>query len=363
MSGGGQDDAEKSHEPTQRKLEKARERGEVPKSTDLTTAAGYAGFLLALIVTGTASITNLGSGLMALIDRADMMAPIVFSGAAGAALGGLLAQTSIALIPWFLFPALAVILMIAAQRSFVVAPDRVKPKLSRVSILSNAKNKFGRGGLFEFAKSFVKLTLFSACLAYFLATRLEEMAGSALASPSIGMTILARLAVDFFFVVLIIAGSVGTIDFLWQRAEHIRKNRMSDREIRDEMKDAEGDPHMKGERRQRAQEIALNQMMAEVPKADVVIVNPTHYAVALKWDRTPGAAPVLVAKGVDEVAHRIREVAIQSSVPIHRDPPTARLLWDRTDIGMEIAPGQYRAVAAAIRFADMVRRKAKQRGW
>ena len=149
------------------------------------------------------------------------------------------------------------------------------------------------------------------------------------------------------------------VDYLWQHAEHLRKNRMSRKELQDETKDAEGDPHVKQQRRQRAQDIASNQMMADVPKADVVIVNPTHFAVALKWSRATGTAPVCVAKGVDEVAAAIRSKAGNAGVPIHSDPPTARALHATVEIGQEIAEEYYRPVAAAIRFAEAMRKRAK----
>ena len=130
----------------------------------------------------------------------------------------------------------------------------------------------------------------------------------------------------------------------------------------EEHKKAEGDPMVKSQRRQRAQEIAMNQMMHEVPKSDVVIVNPTHYAVALKWNRAAGGAPVVAAKGIDGVALRIREAAMAANVPIHHDPPTARALEATTEIGAEIEPAHYQAVAAAIRFSEAMRRKARERG-
>ena len=135
---------------------------------------------------------------------------------------------------------------------------------------------------------------------------------------------------------------------------------MTHKELMDEFKEMEGDPHVKQERRQRGHEIATSRMMADVPTADVVIVNPTHYAVALKWDRTPGSAPVCVAKGVDEVAARIRATAEEAGVPIHSDPPTARALHATVDLGQEIAEEHYRAVAAAIRFADRMRKIARE---
>ncbi|HHC29844.1 MAG TPA: flagellar biosynthesis protein FlhB, partial [Rhodobacterales bacterium] len=121
------------------------------------------------------------------------------------------------------------------------------------------------------------------------------------------------------------------------------------------------DPQLKQQRRQKGYDIAMNRMLADVPDADVVVVNPTHYAVALKWSRSPGEAPACVAKGVDEVAARIREVAAESGVSIHSDPPTARAVFASVEIGEEIRPEQYQAIAAAIRFSENIRRKARAR--
>jgi flagellar biosynthetic protein FlhB len=229
--------------------------------------------------------------------------------------------------------------------------------------VENAKNKYGRRGLFEFLKSFVKLTVYSVLLALFLRGQLDQITGVAMGSPAQAVLVMTGLMARFLFIVVLIALVIGGIDAAWQRAEHLRKNRMTLKEVRDEMKEAEGDPHLKQHRRMRAQELAMNQMMADVPGADVVIVNPTHYAVALAWDREPGSAPVCVAKGRDQVAARIRETARQAGVPVHADPPTARALFATVEIGAQIAPEHYRPVAAAIRFAEAMRRKARQRGW
>ena len=134
---------------------------------------------------------------------------------------------------------------------------------------------------------------------------------------------------------------------------------MSRQDIIDEMKQSEGDPFVKQQRRQRGYDIAMNQMLADVASADVVIVNPTHYAVALRWRRGDQGAPVCVAKGVDEIAARIRAVAAEAGVPLHRDPPTARAVHASVEIGQEIHAEHYRAVAAAIRFAERLRAKAR----
>ena len=356
----GDDSAEKSHEPTQKKLDDARRKGEIPKSTDLTTAAVYGGLLLAMIALGGSSVAAIGSAMSILLAQADTLSTQWFRDGATPLTAGLIGTLSLPLLGWFGVPAIAALLATIAQRAFVVTPDKLQPKLNRVSILSNAKNKFGRSGLFEFAKSFFKLSIYSAVLGLFLLRRLPEIVATVSFSPAIALSVLGDLTIDFLAIVLAIAAGIGAVDFLWQHQEHLRKNRMSRKELTDESKQSEGDPHLKQQRRQRGYDIAMNSMLADVPDADVIIVNPQHYAVALKWTREPGAAPVCVAKGVDEIAARIREIAAESAVPLHRDPPTARALFATVEVGHEIMPEHYQAVAAAIRFAETLRAKAKR---
>ena len=165
---GPDDDTEKSHEATPRKLEQARKKGEVPRSTDLSVAASYGGLLLAALIFGPNSLMDLGEGLMILIDQAPTLSKLVFEDHAQAPMGGVMMQTIGSISAWFILPATVVLLTIIAQRAFLVTPDKLKLKLSRISPVSNAKNKYGRNGLFEFAKSFAKLLIYSACLALFL---------------------------------------------------------------------------------------------------------------------------------------------------------------------------------------------------
>lgn len=357
------EDGEKSHEATQHKLDEARKKGEFARSADLNTAGSYAGVLLAVLAAGGPSIERISAALMALIAQPDRLADLVFDrGAAAPGLGGLIGALLLGLAAWFLFPAAGALLSVIAQQSLVFAPEKLEPKLSRINPLENARNKYGVSGLFEFAKSLVKLVLYGLLLGIFLSFRLSDMAGALTAEPRGIGALMAELITEFLFVVLLIALSVGAVDFLWQRHDHLRRQRMSHTEIRDDHKQNEGDPHMKQQRRQRGMQIASQRMMADVPLADVVIVNPTHYAVALKWSRKPGAAPVCVAKGVDHMALAIRDLAFTHGVPVHRDPPTARALHATTDIGQEIDTAQYRAVAAAIRYADALRRRTRHFG-
>lgn len=362
MSGGGEEEgADKPYEASAKRLEDARKKGEVPRSVDLMTSASYAGLLLTVLVFGAASVQSLGTAMMVMLDQAETLSGLMLADGGTALAGGLLARIGLSLVPWFVIPPLLVITCIVAQRGFTVTGSKLAPKLNRISLLGNFKQKFGRAGLFEFAKSFTKLMVFSTVLAIFLWNGLSDMIATVQLGPGPALTMLATMCLQFLAVVLVVSSVIGAVDFLWQQAEHLRKNRMSHKEMTDEAKESEGDPHMKQQRRQRGYDIATNRMMADVPKADVIVVNPEHYAVALKWSRARGAAPVCVAKGVDEIAARIRATAAGAGVPIHRDPPTARALHATVEIGQEISREHYRAVAAAIRFADQMRARKKAR--
>lgn len=346
---------EKPHDPTQKRLDDARARGEVPRSSDLSVAAAYGGLLLVFTGFGAGQIGRIAETCATLLGNADRIAPGAIIGLLGRALLGVVA-------PLLLAPAVLVLIGLLAQRGIVFTPSRLLPKASRISPLANAAHKFGRAGLFEFAKSVAKLLAVSAALYTVLARALPQILGLVALSPAIAIQIQLQIALRFLAAVVAVSAAIGLLDYLWQRDEHLRKLRMSRQDMIDEMKESEGDPHVKQQRRRRGAAIAMNQMIADVTRADVVIVNPTHYAVALKWSRAARRAPVCVAKGTDDVAARIRAAAAGAGVPVHSDPPTARALHADVEIGAEIHPEHYRAVAAAIRFSEKMRVKARK-GW
>ena len=359
MSGDGED-SDKQFEPSQQKLDDARKKGEIAKSADLTTAAAYGGFLIVALTIGADALMRLGTVLSNLLAQVDSLSTLVFSGATQPVLGGIFFETAISIAPWFVLPALFAALSITVQRAFLVTPTKILPKLNRISPLAGAKNKFGRQGLFEFFKSMSKLIIYAVVMGFFLRVQMDRIVGALYLPPALVVALLGDILLRLMALVLLVAIILGGGDYLWQKAEHLRKNRMSRKEMMDEFKQAEGDPTMKQHRRMKGQQIAMNQMLADVPTADVVIVNPTHYAVALKWDRAAGGAPTCVAKGVDEIAAKIRELAFENAVPVHADPPTARALHAGVDIGQEVAPEHYQAVAAAIRFAEAMRQKVRR---
>lgn len=356
----GDDEEEKSFEPTQRKLDEARKRGEIARAPDVATAASYLGLFLAALWAGETVMTQVATISQSLLAQSDhVSSQMSLNGRAE--IGPVLSAYGAALGPLFAAPFLCVILALVAQRAFVFAPDKLTFRVSRISPIETAKQKFGVDGLFSFAKSTLKMLAIGVILSFYLGARADEIADSMRLPAAMGIALMLRLLVEFLFLILVLAIIVGGADFYWQQAQHLKRNRMSHKEIMDEHKESEGDPHTKGLRRQRGQEIAMNRMLQDVDKADVIIVNPTHYAVALRWKRSDRHAPICVAKGVDEMAARIRERAALAGVPLHSDPPTARAIHAAVDVGQPVLPEHYKPVAAAIRFAEALKKHHK--GW
>lgn len=351
---------DKEFDASESKLRKAREEGDVPRSMELQSALMYLGFWLALLLAGTV----LAPAWMRMATRALGGEPwpdgtdrsVMDLAWAMASYAGLATLGAVAVM------ALPVVVGIIVQRSLVLTPKKLLPDPKRINPFKNAGQKFGKTGLVTFGISLGKAALvglggwllYSGLLAWLLNAGLM---GDLQWVDGIGLIL--RRAI---WLALGIGTVFAGIDLLWKRFEYMQRHRMSRREMRDEHKESEGDPHLKAARRQKGMDIVLNSMLADVEKADVIIVNPTHYAVALEWKRGSGRAPVCLAKGVDEVARRIRERANDNQVPIWSDPPCARALHATVEIGSEIDPEYFAPVAAAIRFAEAMRKKARQ-GW
>lgn len=352
-----EDDADREHEPTPKKLEEARRKGDLVRSPEVTAAAAGGGLLLAVHLFGSTALVGTGERAVALM---------AFPPDGGGSLIGFGLAASLSMLapalPLFAMPLAAVVVALVAQRALVFAPDKLSPKLSRINPVANARQKFGRTGFAEFAKSLAKLVLLALISGLFIASELSRMLATQEIEAQQSISVLTSLFVRFLAAIVGAGAGIACLDWLWQRHEFLRRNRMTRQELIDELKESEGDPQMKGQRRRRAEAIASRRMLADVPKADVIIVNPTHYAVALRWRRESGRAPVCVAKGVDEMAARIREAAASAGVPIRSDAPTARALYASVEIGREILPEHYAPVAAAIRFAENMRDRAR-RGW
>jgi flagellar biosynthetic protein FlhB len=352
------DDGEKPYEATDRKLEEARKQGQFPFSADLVTASSYAGFAIFATVMGGGALVAAGEVFQATLAEGLRAGPD-FQIAMTELRGALLAL-ALPVAGWFAVPALMALLGVIGQGGPVFAPPRMAPAWHKISPISTLQQKFGLAGLVEFGKGLVKATLFGVVLGYYLQGALPGVVAASTLDARQVVVLLLDATVDVVALTTAVALGVGVFDLFWQRFNHSRRQRMSRKEMEDEMREAEGDPMLKSQRRQAGIAIAFNQAAAAVPKADVVIVNPTHYAVALSWDRAGGRAPVCVAKGTDDVALHIRKLAAQHGVPVRSDPPTARALHASVAVGQEVPRAHFRAVAAAIRFADRIRSRKVQ---
>ena len=351
-------DAEKSFEPSQKRLEEARKRGDVPSSADLSTAAVYGALALGATLLGPAVIDQVGTAAAGMIAQSDQLSHSWVRAGRALTLGAL-AHFGVPVLALVVLPMAAAIAATLAQRGVTFSADRITPKWSRISPMAGLGQKFGADGLFAFGKGFLKLIVICALVAGFAPSYGDQVLQSLRYSAGQTAAFLLQILVQLMFLAFLTSLVFGAADYGWQWFQHRRRNMMTRQEMVEEQKESEGDPHTKAQRQQKGRQIAMAQMLQDVAKADVVLVNPTHYAVALKWRRGDRSAPICVAKGVDDVASRIRAKAAEAGVPVHRDPPTARAVYATVEIGQPIRPEHYKSVAAAIRFAEAMRKRAK----
>jgi flagellar biosynthetic protein FlhB len=361
MAGEKDTTQERSHEPTAHKLEQARRRGEVPQSRDVTTFGLYVGLLVALAGYAGEMALDLGDALQPFLERPDQLLALQSAGALAGATAGAGLDVLNGIAPLLLMPALGVVLALIAQQAFVLAGERLHPKWSRLSVIANARQRFGPKGLVEFAKTLLKLLAVTVVVGLVITSGLDQILASMRSDArALGPSLLEATA-QILLPLLAVSGLIAAADYVWQRFEYLKGQRMTFQELKEEQKHTEVDAHLKQARRERAVAIATNRMLRDVPNADVIVTNPIHYAVALQWDRIRiGAAPHCVAKGADEIAQRIKEIAQEHGIAVFEDRPLARSLYDLVEIGQEIRIEHYRAVAAALHYA--ARQRAKRAG-
>lgn len=339
---------QKTEEPTPRKLEEAARKGDVPIAAEIRHVVMFAAILAVTGALGMSTIRALGTLFVGLWGNAGEYA-LAPEGAADFATGFLGAVAG-ALLP--ILGALFGFALVGGllQGRPMLSWARLKPKWSKLNPFSGIGRLFGKQALVEFAKTLVKLMLVfavAAMVAWPHAAGIDHMVGADPVSIAARATALVQAMVK---PVLIVAGGIALFDILWQRRAWIAKMRMSLQEIKDEHKEQEGDPKIKAKIRTIQMQRSRRRMMAAVPRASVVITNPTHYAVALQYDHGAMAAPVVVAKGVDGLALKIRAVAAEHGVPIVENRPLARALYAAAEIDRPIPVEHYAAVAEVISF-------------
>ncbi|MGJ4885586.1 flagellar biosynthesis protein FlhB [Bradyrhizobium sp. HKCCYLRH1065] len=352
------DSEDKTEDPTQKRLDQALERGDVVKSQELNTWFVIASATL-VMSTFSGSI-----GTAVLVPMRNLIANSWMIHTDGAGLLALARSLSFAVIAAIGVPILMVMLAAIAgnmmQHRLVWSGEPMKPSLSKISPLAGGKRLFGKQAAANFAKGLFKLVLLGTVMVMILwpeRLRLESLLHMDV-SELLGVTISLTTHLMGSVVALLALVAIG--DYLFQYRQWYERQKMSVQEMKEEFKQSEGDPHVKGRIRQIRQQRMKKRMMAAVPKASVIITNPTHYSVALSYERGM-AAPVCVAKGVDNIAFKIREVAKAHDIPIVENVPLARALYATVEIDEEIPVEHYHAVAEIIGYVMGLRRNLSGR--
>ncbi|CCE03339.1 flagellar biosynthesis protein FlhB [Bradyrhizobium sp. STM 3809] len=352
------DTEDKTEDPTQKRLDQALERGDVVKSQELNTWFVIAAATL-VMSTFSGSI-----GTAVLVPMRNLIANSWMIHTDGAGLLALARGLSFAVIAAIGVPILMVMLAAIAgnmmQHRLVWSGEPLKPSLSKISPLSGAKRLFGKQAAANFAKGLFKLVLLGTVMVMILwpeRLRLESLLHMDVAEL-LGVTMSLTTHLMGSVVALLALVAIG--DYLFQYRQWYERQKMSLQEMKEEFKQSEGDPHVKGRMRQIRQQRMKKRMMAAVPKASVIITNPTHYSVALSYERGM-SAPVCVAKGVDNIAFKIREIAKAHDIPIVENVPLARALYATVEIDEEIPVEHYHAVAEIIGYVMGLRRNLSGR--
>jgi flagellar biosynthetic protein FlhB len=348
-------DSDRTEDPTQKRLDDALARGDVVKSQEVSTWFVLGGGTLMLAAFSGSMSSGLSSTFRGFIANAHQ---IPVDGRGLIAIAGRVEREVLAAVA---FP-LALLVFAALvgnviQHRLVWSTDSMKPKFSKISPLAGLKRLFSMQALANFAKGLVKLFVIGAVITALL-WPLRYRFESLIQADILGTLLIIRsLSLNMMATVVAILFLVAAADYLFQYRQWFARQKMSLREMKDEYKQTEGDPLVKGKIRQLRQARQRRRMMAAVPKASVIITNPTHYAIALQYDRGM-EAPICLAKGADAVALKIREVAGEHSIPIVENPPLARALYATVEIDEEIPTEHYKAVAEIIGYVMKLRRGA-----
>ena len=352
------DPESKTEDPTGKRLSDARAQGDVAKTMDLPQWATLAAVSGVVLLSGGWLARNLMASLEPFIAHPDAFV-LQNNGAVEVARMALMAA----------LPAFAIVMASAAvagifanvvQTGFLWAPDKIKPDISKLSLFKGVGRVFGLDSWLHFGKSLIKATVIGVICWQTLKPHAAELTQLAALEPAHMLPFMMDVLKALFMSVLGALGVAAIGDWVWQRQRFMHRMRMSREEIKEEHKQSDGDPHVKQKQKAIRLDRAKKRMMANVPKATVVVMNPTHFAVALRYaDDTP--APLCVAKGLDSLALKIRAVAEEAGVPVIEDPPLARALYAAVEIDQTIPRQHYEAVAKVIGFVLSAARKRRAR--
>lgn len=351
-----QDESQKTEEPTHKRLEDARKKGQIVRSREVNSLFILMVFGLIVTVFAPPLMRQTMEILLPFLSHPEELSVDA---------GGLQRLTMHLVVEIGAIIALPGLLAILAalgagflQTRFNTSWEPIKPKLEKISPLKGLKRMFSMNALMEFIKGIIKITIVGVVATIAITPYIDFL--PRLPSEDIWdiLNFLLTLVTRMIIGVLIVMFVIAILDYMYQRYEFMKKLRMSKQEIKDEYKQQEGDPHIKQKLKQIRMERARGRMMAAVPEADVVITNPTHYAVALKYDPATMRAPLLIAKGTDIAAQRIKEIAYEHKIPVMRNPVLARAIYADVEVDMAIPQQHYLAVAKIISYVYKLKGKS-----
>ncbi|MCB1682477.1 MAG: flagellar biosynthesis protein FlhB [Rhodospirillales bacterium] len=348
-----QDDSQKTEDPTPKKIEEARKRGQVALSREMNNwVMILAGTLMVGVFAGPV-MSNLMTVMRTFIER-----PYDFPSMPGGltiVLGGVAWEVmKILFMPLLLLMA-AAFLAPFLQVGPLIAPEVIRPDISKISPIKGFQRLFSMRSIVEFVKGVLKIVVVGAICTIIIYPYFDRFEHFIDLDTITALGELQFLVMRMLIGILILMLVIAVMDLLYQRYEYYRKMRMTKQELKDEYKQTEGDPMVKGRLRQLRAQKARQRMMQAVPTADVVITNPTHFSVALKYDPGEMSAPVCVAKGVDDLALRIREVAKEHDIVVFENPPLARILFDTVEVDDTIPAEHFKAVAEVISYVYRIK--------
>jgi flagellar biosynthetic protein FlhB len=354
------DSGEKTEEPTAKKLDDAKKKGQIARSKDLGTMFVLVGSAVALMIVGSAlveSLSNIMKRLFTLSREESLDMNALFG-----VLQGTLTDIISPLMWIFVIIIFAAFVGNTMLGGMSFSAEAMAPKLNRMSPIEGFKRMFGVKALVEFIKSLLKFFVVFIVAYILLAGLFDEILGLSLEATPINFEHATSMLLWMFLALALSIGIIAAIDAPYQVWEHNRQLKMTKQEVKDEFKNTEGSPEIKGRIRRAQYEMSQRRMMQDVPDSDVVITNPTHYAVAIKYDAAAGGAPTLVAKGIDEMAIHIRTIAKEHNVEILQSPALARSLYYTAEVNKNIPEELFAAVAQVLAFIYQLNEHKKGKG-
>ena len=359
-----EDKSSKTEEPTEKKLRDARKKGDVPQSRETGTAMLVFALLMILIFVLPSSI----GGIVDALQRPLLGAGVTAIGTGGTGLveaGGVLKSlgftVGLAMMPVVGIMVLAALFGVLIQGETVVSAERIKPKISKLNPLSGFKRLFSADAFVEFAKNTAKVLVIGFITVWAVRDIAQSLGQTQAFVPETLLDATLQKVRWIFLVTTTFLVPIAIADIIWKRAQWKKKQMMSLKEIRDEHKDSEGDPQIKGRRAELRRARARQRIAQAIPGASVVLTNPTHYAVALKYEQGVDDVPICVAKGADVMAHRIRELAKEHDIPMIENRPLARALHAAVEVDDRIPMEHWQAVAEIIGFVMDLRRNVRRK--